>query len=124
VGVGSTLVPASSLGGSRRCGSGSAAEDGEAQHPNDVPKTPGFVLAGDTGRNLNVGVEHGAREKHRETNPGFRSGLRDFNLHTVGDGLSAGVTVDDRAKGLGVVLVLIVHVVKGKWGAAVKPRPV
>jgi hypothetical protein len=105
-------------------GSGTSAEDGEAQHPNDVPKAPGFVLTCHVRRNGNVGVEHGAREEHGELDPGFAGGLGDFNLHAVGDGLSAGVTVDDGAERLAVVVVLIVHGVIRKWGAAVKPRPV
>jgi hypothetical protein len=41
--------------------------DGEAEHPDNIPRPSGLVLTGDVGWHGNVGVKHRAREKHGKT---------------------------------------------------------
>ena len=96
-----------------------AADDREAQHPDDVPEPAGFVLGGDVGRDGNVGVEYCAGQEHGKLDAGFLRGLGDFDLHAVCDGLCPGVGVDDLAKvraGLAIVFGLIVFGAHGVSG--------
>ena len=50
-----------------------------------------------SGRHGHISVKHGAGDKNRKTDSGFLRGLGDFNLTAVGDGLRAGVGVNDIA---------------------------
>jgi len=46
--------------------SGLCLEDGKAEHPDNIPKPSGFVLAGYVGRHGHVSVEHATCEKLRK----------------------------------------------------------
>ncbi len=72
-----------------------AADDSETEHPDNVPKASGFILAGHAFRHGDVRIKNRAGEKHGKFDSGFLRGLGDFNLHAVGDGLCAGVGVED-----------------------------
>jgi len=78
---------------------GAAAKDGKTYHRQNIPKPSGFVLAGHVRGHGHISIVNGAREKNRETDSGFLRGLGDFNLKAVGDGMGAGVSVNDIAKG-------------------------
>ena len=80
-----------------------AAEDGKAEHPNDVPQAAGFVLAADLRRHCDISIEHGARDKHGQLDSGFLRRLGDVDLHAIGDGLGSGVGEDHAAKKLAAV---------------------
>ena len=81
-----------------------APADGKAKHPDNIPKPSGFILAGDTGRDGNELLEHAPREKHGKRDARLAGGRADFDLQAVGDGLLAGVAVDDGADWLGFLV--------------------
>jgi len=49
--------------------------DGKTEHPNNIPKPTGFVLAGNTGRDKDEAVIDGASEENREADSGFLGNL-------------------------------------------------
>src|SRR5207249_234258 len=73
-------------------------EDGAAEHPDNIPKASGFILARHAGWDGHELVKHRTREKHREPDARFSGGLRDFDLKPVSDRLRAGVSVDHRTE--------------------------
>jgi hypothetical protein len=79
-------------------GAGLGADDREAKEPSDIPETAGFVLPGNTGRDCNALLVNSASDKDRKADSRFLGGFADFDLEAVGDGLRAGVLVNDRPK--------------------------
>ena len=76
----------------------SAAENRKAEHPDNIPKASGFVLAGDTFGNGHKGIVNGAGEENGKLDSGFLRGFGDFDLEAVGDSLRPGVGINDGAK--------------------------
>ncbi len=104
-------------GDRQAAGAGLAADDGEAEHPDHVPKPAGFVLAGDAGRDGDALLIDAAGDEDGEADARFPRGLGYFDLEAVRNRLRAGVLVDDRAEGRGGVVVCVVHKSGGGEGS-------
>jgi hypothetical protein len=49
--------------------------DGKTEHPNNIPKAAGFVLAGNAGRDSDKAVIDGTGDENREADSGFLGNL-------------------------------------------------
>jgi hypothetical protein len=68
--------------------SGLRFQDGKTQHPDNIPKASGFILAGHVRGNGHINVKRGAGDENRKADSGFLCGFRYVNLHAVGNGLA------------------------------------
>lgn len=71
---------------------------GKTEYPDNIPKPSGFVLAGHPGRDSHISVINGASQKYRKTDSGLLRRLGHFNLKAFGNGLGAGVGVNNFAE--------------------------
>src|ERR1035437_8862205 len=83
--------------------------DGKTEHPNNIPKPAGFVLASNTGRDSDKAVKDSVGEKNRETDSGFLGNFRNLDLEAIGKGLGARGGGGHRTENVGGGSVLVVH---------------